>query len=386
MDQKIKEEYSSLSAFNAGTCLSIYLPTHKSGVEINEKQDLIVFKNALQYCARELAATGLEELTIDALLKPGYDLLKHETFWYNLDKGLAVFIAEGFFKTLLLPIEVPEEVHIQKFFHLSPIVSVMTNNEHFFMLVFSKDSTAFYKGNGYGLEKMEVEGLPTGIDDVIRFEEKDERKLFRGGGTAPGAEANFHGHGSGLSDEKEYISQYLKEVDQTLWTEVLANERAPLILCSVEYMVGIYRQVSNYKFIAEEYLQGNYDQLDTNALFEKVQDIVTPLLKAEKKKALQNYYNQVATELTSSMPEKVIPASYFAQISDLFVQENLHLWGTFDQESNKLDIHLEKQAGDECLVNRAMQNTLANGGRVFVLPAEKMPKQSQVAAFLRFKT
>ncbi len=282
MDQKIKEEYSSLSAFSAGTCLSIYLPTHKSGVEINEKQDLIVFKNALQYCARELAATGLEELTIDALLKPGYDLLKHETFWYNLDKGLAVFIAEGFFKTLLLPIEVPEEVHIQKFFHLSPIVSVMTNNEHFFMLVFSKDSTAFYKGNGYGLEKMEVEGLPTGIDDVIRFEEKDERKLFRGGGTAPGAEANFHGHGSGLSDEKEYISQYLKEVDQTLWTEVLANERAPLILCSVEYMVGIYRQVSNYKFIAEEYLQGKYDQLDTNALFEKVQDIVTPLLKAEK--------------------------------------------------------------------------------------------------------
>ncbi len=94
----------------------------------------------------------------------------------------------------------------------------------------------------------------------------------------------------------------------------------------------------------------------------------------------------MATELTSSMPEKVIPASYFAQISDLFVQENLHLWGSFDQESNKLDIHPEKQAGDECLVNRAMQNTLANGGRVFVLPAEKMPKQSQVAAFLRFKT
>src|SRR5690606_23839096 len=133
---------------------------------------------------------------------------------------------------------VAEELHINNSFYLLPMVQAVTNTEHFYLLVVSKNSAKFYKGGMFGIKEMEVEGLPLGMNDVIHFEEKDERKLFRGGGTAPGAEANFHGHGSGLADEKEYISQYLKEVDQTLWTEVLANEKAPLILSSVEYMVG----------------------------------------------------------------------------------------------------------------------------------------------------
>lgn len=385
MEDLVKEEFSELANYTAQNCISIYLPTHKSGAEINEKQDLIVFKNNLQECARQLVAKGMEKPEVDTLLQPAYDLLKHETFWYELSDGLAVFIGEGFFKVYRIPIRVKQELHVNSSFYLSPVIPYVTHASHFFLLVFSKDACNFYKGDAYGMQKMEVEGLPLGINDVIHFEEKDERKLFRGGGTAPGAEANFHGHGSGLADDKEYISQYLKEVDQTLWTEVLANEKAPLILSSVEYMVGHYRQISRYKHIAEENITGNYDHEGLSSLYERAKKIAEPLLKEDVKKALLNYYNQVATELTSSMPEKIIPASYYAQISDLFVQENFHVWGSFDEVENKLVIHPEKQDGDECLVNKAIVNTLSNGGAVYILPTEKMPKESSLAAFFRFK-
>lgn len=385
MEDLVKEEFTELTNYKASTCISIYLPTHKSGAEINEKQDLIVFKNNLQECARQLVAKGKDKVKVDQLLEPAYELLKHDTFWYQLSEGLAVFIADGFFKAYRVPVKVKEELHVNSSFHLSPLVPYVTHTGHFYLLVFSKDACNLYKGNGYGMQKVEVEGLPLGMDDVIHFEEKDERKLFRGGGNAPGAEANFHGHGSGLADEKEYISQYLKEVDQTLWTEVLANEKAPLILSSVEYMVGYYRQISRYKHIAEDNITGNYDHEGLNTLYERARKIAEPLLKQEAKKALLNYYNQVATDLTTSMPEKIIPASYYAQISDLFVLENYHVWGKFDEVDNKLTIHPEKQDGDECLVNKAIVNTLANGGAVYILPAEKMPKESSMAAFLRFK-
>lgn len=53
-------------------------------------------------------------------------------------------------------------------------------------------------------------------------------------------------------------------------------------------------------------------------------------------------------------------------------------------EDNKLVIHDMKQEGDESLTDIAIKKTIANGGDVFVLDKEKMPKDAVIAAFLRF--
>jgi hypothetical protein len=385
MEIMTKEEFAELAKQPvAKPCITICIPTHSSGVEVNEKYDLITFKNLLQDITRQLENEGMSGQEIDALLKAAYDLLEEELFWLNLSEGLAVFIAKDFFKVIKVPMALKEELHINSVFHLSPLIPFLSNPDHFYLLVFSKSSSSLFKGDMFGMEHIEVEGLPQGVNDVIHFEEKDDRKLFRTGGTSPGAKASYHGHGSGLADEKEYISQYLTELDQTLHTEVLANERVPLVLAAVEYMIGIYRQVSGYRNIADVSITGNYDHTDTNTLFEKALEIVKPYFKERSSKALQNYYNQILTPLTSSMPEKVIPASFYKQISDLFVEKDIHIWGTFDESTNKLTIHDEKQEGDECLVNRAIVNTLLNGGDVHILDPERMPKEAKIAAFMRF--
>lgn len=386
MEIVTKEDFAALVAERLpAPCITIYLPTHSSGVEVNEKHDFIVFKNLLQEATRELATMGMTTDEIDELLKPAHALLRDDSFWLNLSEGLAVFVAKGFFKTLKLPQPTKQELHINAAFHLSPLVPFVGHTDHFYLLVFSKNASAFYKGDAFGLQRMEVEGLPQGLNDVIHFEEKSARKLFRGGGTAtPGAGANFHGHGSGLADDREYLMHYLTEIDQTLHTEVLGNERAPLVLAAVEYMVGAYRQASGYDHIAEKAIIGNYDHEDTQSLFRRAREIMAPYFKGRSKRALENYYNQLATPRTSSMPDKVIPASFYKQVADLFVEKDAHIWGSFDEQANVLAIHHEKQDGDECLINLAVVNTLMNGGNVHILDAERMPKQAVIAATMRY--
>lgn len=379
-----KDEFAELANYQTGPCISIFIPTHRSGVEVNEKQDIIVLKNQLQEAQRQLSQKGMNKEEAAQLLQPGFELLKHETFWNNQLEGLALFIAPNYVKTLTLPLTVKEELYINNSFYVSPLMPILTSNEQFYMLVFSKHVSRFYLGDAFGMQEMEVEGLPQGVDDVIHFEEKSKRQLFRGGGTAPGQPANFHGHGSGQADETEYVIQYIKELDQTLWTEVLANEHKPLILVAVDQLVALYRQNSHYKHIFEEAIVGNYEREDKLALWEKAREKLAPYFKAAHNDALQNYYNQIATPLTSSMPEKVIPASYYSQISDLFVQKGVHIWGTFNETDNVLEIHNEKQEGDECLINKAVVKTVLNGGAVHILDAEKMPKESVIAAFMRF--
>src|SRR5690606_966581 len=191
---------------------------------------------------------------------------------------------------------------------------------------------------------------------------------------------------NGLADEDEYILQYIKEVDQTLWTEVLANEKAPLLLAGVDAIVATYKSASKYKHIVDDYISGNHDQTNKNALLKKATELVKPFFEEQCNQALKNYYNNLAGQFTSSIPEKIIPASYYAQVSDLFVEKNTHIWGNFDEENNKLTVHTEKQPDDECLVNKAIVKTMMNGGGVYVLEKEKMPKESVMAAFLRFNT
>ena len=230
-----KSEFAELANLKSECSVSVYIPTHRSGVEVNEQQDLIVFKNSLQQVRRELQGREFSNAQIDEVLRPGIELLQDDVFWYNLTAGLGVFMARGFFKAVKLPNPVKEELFINNNFYVTPLLPVIANNQHFFLLIFSKQNAKFYRGNAYNLEKIEVEGLPNGMDDVVHFEEKDGKELFRGGGNLAGAGASFHGHGSGLADEKTYIAKYLKEVDQTLRTEVLANENAPLVLSAREY-------------------------------------------------------------------------------------------------------------------------------------------------------
>lgn len=388
MDVISKDEFKELANYQADDCVSIYIPTHSSGMEVNEKYDTLVFKNNVQKARLQLTAKGMDIRKVDALLAPATELIRNEEFWNKQTEGLAVFLADNFFKMYQLPLTVKEEILVNSSFLLTPILPVMERRHRFYLLVLSKHACKFYEGDQFEMKKLEIEGLPTGIDDVVPFELKEARQIHRRAGAAagPGAVvgANFHGHGSGLSDDDEYLMQYLKEVDQTLWTEVLHNQHVPLVLASVDYEIGYYKQISNYKHIADVNLTGNFEHEDRQSMYLKAKEKLAPYFREYSNDALKNYYNNSAKELTTSIPGEVIPAAYFAQVSDLFVQKDQRIWGKFDESNNKVIIHEEKQPEDECLINKAIIKTLMNGGEVHMLEKEKMPADSPIAAFMRY--
>ncbi|WP_207532055.1 baeRF7 domain-containing protein [Desertivirga arenae] len=383
-----KEEFTALGNYHADNCISIYIPTHSSGIAVNERYDQIVFKNNLQKAKVELTGKGLDSRQVESILTPGFELLKNEEFWNFQSEGLAVFLADGYFKVYQLPLPVKEELLVNSSFLLNQLLPVMERRHRFYILVLSKQDCKFYEADQFEMKKLEVEGLPYGMDDVVPFELKEKRQTHRRAGAAAGERAvvgaNFHGHGSGLSDEDEYLVQYLKEVDQTLWTEVLHNQHVPLVIAAVDYEIGLYKQITNYKHISEVALQGNYQHEERHSLYLKIRDKMATYFREYCNKALKNFYDNTTTRLSFTTPEDIIPAAFYAQVSDLFVEKGQHIWGTFDEKDNKLVIHQQKQENDECLINKAIFKTIINGGEVHLLDREKMPTQSPLAAFLRF--
>jgi hypothetical protein len=378
-----KELFAQLAEFKSRHCVSIYMQTHRTGVEVNEQADLTTFKNNLQQVASSLKENNYDQAGIQKILAPGYTLIK-ETFWSNMSRGLAVFIAEDFFKYIKMPEAPTAELLVNTSFFLKPLVNAMTVKEYFYLLVISKKQAKLFKADNFGMTLLEIPEMPNGVEDVVHFEEKDDKTLFRTDTAGAGKGASFHGHGPGVPDEKEHLSLYLEEVDETIWEEVLHNDNAPLLLAGVEYLLPIFRSVSGYNNIWPVALNGSHEHDDLNSLYTQAREVMEPWFRERTLKALTNYGNQSATALTTSIPTDIIPAAHYGRIWHLFVRRDEHIWGRFDEQANQLTIHESKQDGDECLIDKAVVKTILNGGDVHFLSKEDMPADTSMAALMRY--
>lgn len=379
-----KEALQELANYTSECCISVYMPTHRSGVAVNEQMDSITFKNALQQIESKLKEKGYDQAKAARILQPGYDLLRNEKFWYTLTEGLAFYIADGHFKFMRLLSTPNEKMLVNNSFYLSPLVPYMLSSEYFYLLVLSKKQAKLYRANNFGMTRIEVPELPNGVDDVVHFEEKDDQKLFRTGSSGAGQGANYHGIGGGKPDEKDNIAMYLEEVDETLWKEFLNKENVPLLLAGVEYLLPLFRKVSHYNNIWETSLTGSLEHADEAQLYRQAREMMEPYFRERLNKAKEAYGNQSATTLTSTVAEEIIPAAFYSRISQLFVQNGAEIWGTFDEKLNHLFIHNDQQNNDDSLLDKAVLKTFMNGGEVFMLEKDEMPNGAEIAALMRY--
>lgn len=379
-----KELFAELANHKDNPCISLYLPTHQAGVEVNELVDQVAFKQSLSEIRDSMRAKGHNDASIEKLLEPGRELIADEKFWRNLTKGLAVFICNDRFRYMKLPFEPEKQILVNSSFLVSPLLPLMTTKEYFYLLVISKKQAKLFKADTFGMEYVDVPNLPQGMEEGLGYD-KEVATTFRTGGRGGTGGANFHGAGGGNNnDDKAELAMYLETVDDVIWKEVLHNENVPLLLAGVEYLIPIYRSVSDYKHVYEDALTGSHERDDMMALYELAMEKMVPYFEQRTHKALELYGNQSATSLTTSVQDDIIPAAHYGQVSHLFVQKGAHIWGTFDEMNNELRIHQSEEEGDEDLLDTAVSKTLLTGGDVYVLDKEMMPAESMVAALLRY--
>ena len=378
-----KELFIELAGHRAACCVTVYIPTHKSGVAVNEKKDAIVLKNTLQDLSKRLAEKEIPTATIDQMLTPGYELLQNDGFWARMDHGLAIFISEGFFKYIKMPAAPEAEVMCEKKFYVSPLIPLLSCKEYFYLLVISKQKCKLFKADACGMEYIHVPDLPEDMMEIKRISEKDASTV-RVGGSSGAAGANFHGMGGGNPDDKANIATYFEYVDDILYKQILHNENVPLLLAGVEYLIPIYKSVCDYHNICNEAITGSHEHDDKNALYKLAKETMRSYFEQPLEKALTMYANQSATELTSSIPADLIPAAYYGRISHLFVTKASHIWGSFDENTSELNLTGQDNENAEDLLDETLIRTVQNGGEVFILDQERMPAQSPVAAIFRY--
>ncbi|HYF30701.1 MAG TPA: hypothetical protein VD993_06255 [Chitinophagaceae bacterium] len=378
-----KDVFAELANYRAQHCVTICLPTHAAGVEVNELNDRIAFKSALQEAAGELKTKGLNSAVIEPLLAPGYVLQKDEAFWRQQSKGLAVFIADGMCRYIKLPMDPGRKVAVNNSFVVTPLLPLFTTSEYYYVLVISKKQAKLFRADMFGMEHVNVPGLSS-VDPGSGHPGEDPTAPngLRGDKEVPTAAALDAGTKG--DQDKARLAVYLEAIDDVIWKEVLHDKTVPLLLAGVEYLIPIYKTVTDYKHVCEDALTGSHERDELSTLYELSMKKMAYYFEQPLKKALALYNNQSATALTSSIIADVVAAVHYGRASHLFIQKGAELWGNFDEMKNELALHETKEAGSSDLYNKAVSKALLTGAEVYMLEKEKMPADSIMAAVMRY--
>ncbi len=397
-----REELEALIRNQDGLRLSIYMPTHPTGREI--QQDPIRLKNALDKAEQQFLEAGLREPEIEALLEAGYQLVQNDFFWQHQSDGLALFLAQDITRDYRVPLSFEKLVVVADRFHIKPLISLLSHDGQFYLLALNQDEAQLFLGSQHNIREIEEEEIPEDLADILHSEDFERHLQFHSSTRVPGvpqerpahpahasqAEVTaerpgaFHGQGGGERDFKAELLRDFHHLDDAL-SQFLAGEEIPLVLAGVEYLLPLYEEANSYPHMVEESIKKNPQALSLEDLHQAAWEILEPRFEEDLEEAL-GVYKHLATEdgTTSVALEAIVPGAYDRRIDTLFVASGIQQWGKFDPEARTVKVHDIAQPEDEDLLDFAAAHTLLNGGTVYVVSPEVMPAPAPMAAVFRF--
>lgn len=374
-----------------GPFTSIYMPTYRAGPGTRENP--IRFKNLVEEAENRLIDMGLRSSEARKLLEPAKKLIEDYDFWQQQNDGLAMFLAPELFRHYRLPLNFEELVVVTDRFHLKPLMPLLSDDGQYYVLALSQNEVKLFQGSRYSIKELELyEEIPTSLSEALRFDLPQKQQQFHTATATPGnpggrRPTQYHGHGVGTDEEKDNLLRFFQKIDKGLHSFLKNNDSRPLVLAGVEYLFPIYQEANTYpNLISDNGVTGNPEHLKPEMLHQQAWQVVEPLFKQVRQKALAQYKELANTEQASKDARTILPAARFGKVETLFVAVERQLWGAFDADTNTVRLHQEGEIGDEDLLNFAAVQTLLYGGTVYAVSPSEVPDDTLMAAVFRYES
>jgi hypothetical protein len=388
MDILTKAELEQIMRKEQQWCVSIYMPTHRTGREA--QQDPIRLKNLLGEAEKRLSDQGVGGRDVQQMLEPASKFLQDSYFWQHQSDGLAIFITSNTVRRYRLPLNFDEFVAVMDHFYIKPLLPLFTGDGQFYILALSQNEVRLLNGTRYSVSEVDIGQVGGSLAEAIpSVNHQMSLQLHTSGSTGEmsgSGSVTFHGQGGGSEESgKKELLRYFRLVSDGL-KEFLQGNRAPIVLAGVEYLLPIYKVANTYPNLVDTVIKGNPDMLSAAELHKSAWEIIRPLFQAAQEEAFA-YYQQLAgqaRERVADTLEKIVPAAYHGQVETLFVAAGEQQWGIHNPVTNEIELHDQIESGDEPLLDLATVHTYLKGGTVYTVEPEMVPGGTSAAAVLRY--
>jgi len=359
-------------------CLSLYQPTHRHHPE--NRQDPIRFKNLLA-TLREGLQHSYGGYDHEALLRPFQELADDHDFWNRTLDGLAVLSSVDMHRVYRLQRPVAERAVVADSFHIKPLIRILQSADRYQLLALTLDSVRLFEGNRDVLDEVPLApGVPHTIEDALGTE-LTQPTLTGSPRTSSGG-FMYHGHGSRKDERAIDTERFFREVDRTIWLNHSRPSGLPLFLVALPEHHAAFQRISRNPLLVENGIDVDPHSLDLDDLRALGWEAERPRYLELTAQLVDRFQAARARGLASDQQREVADAAAGARIGTLIVDADQHIDARFDAASGRIDA-APTQSGDD-LLDDLSELVLKRGGRVVVVPPERMPTQTGLAAIYRY--
>lgn len=370
----------------AGPYISLYQPTHRQHPE--NKQDPILFRNLVKQIEESLSARYSKDSIIKALA-PFEDLAADTDFWNHTSDGIGVFGAEGFFR--IMPIHRPttQLAIVADSFHIKPLLRIFQSADRFQVLCLSRQTARLFEGNRDGLNEVPLAaGVPSTASEIIGDDLPEPVSRMRTTGSTASLSGRTddmrYSHGSKADVIDKQTERFFREVDRAFIANHSKQSGLPLILAALPEHHALFREVSHNSQLLDEGVDINPDALKQDELRTLSWKIMEPLYIRRLAGLVDEFNAARNAQQASADLSDVAVAAVAGRVRVLLLEAGRQIPGRIDLNTGAVQFDKQEDPKVDDMLDDLGEQVLRTGGEVIMVPTERMPDASGLAAIFRY--
>lgn len=362
-------------------CLSIYLPTHRHFPD--NQRDPIAFKNLLREVEDSLKQR-FGSRDIRPFVEPLRSLASDSHFWNHTLDGLAIFVDSDRQEIFPLQRSVPQFADVSNRFYVKPLLRYLQSSDRFQVVCLSRSRASIWEGNRYVVDAIEAEGFPMTIEDVLGAELTEPHLTVAGYGKGVGGTPMYHGHGSRKDETEIDDERFFRAIDRLVLERFSKPSGLPLILVGLPKHQAVFRSVSQNKWLISEGVSGDPESYSPDELRKSIWELLEPRYRTRLADLTDQFHTAFNQHLGSGDLSDVARATVTGRVATLMVDADEKRPGQIDVATGAIhpDDLAKPDVGD--MLDDLAELVVARGGEVVVVPHDRMPTQSGLAAIFRY--
>jgi hypothetical protein len=260
----------------------------------------------------------------------------------------------------------PELVVVSESFHLKPLIRLLQFDERFQILALTRNEVKLYECTRNTIEPVPLTGMSTTMTEALGTEVTQEFSR----GTRATSGFVHGGEGDRKSGREVDRDRFFTIVDREIRQRFSNRAQLPLLLAALPEHQSHFREISRNPHLLEAPVAVNPDALSLQELREAAWKAIEPYFDQRLERVKERYGQAQAHHRGSDDIDEVTRALEQGRIGTLLVEAERHVPSNGPASEDRLDDLLE--------------GVLRTGGEVIVLPANRMPTRTGLAAIYRF--
>lgn len=377
------ESLNELTSVQQWPCLSLYHPTHRHHPE--NQQDPIQFRNLLKQAEVSLQQKS-SDVEIRRLLAPFEALAQDRDFWNHTLDGLAVLGGSDLFRVFTLPRSVNGLVVVAASFHTKPLRRFLQSVDRYQVLGLSLNKVRLFEGNRDALDEIDLAlAVPQTITEALGEElTEPHQKVSSHGGVGHGRQPMHHTTGGKKEEVDVDAEKFFRTIDRAVLEQHSRPSGLPLILAALPEHHHLFHQVSHNPFLLADGVSVNPDSVPIDELRSRAWQLVEPRYQGRLAALTDEFKHAMAKERGSDDLAQVAEAAVNGRVATLLIEADRQLAGRLDTATGRIGLAALSDPQVDDLLDDLGELVEKSGGQVMVVPAERIPGRTGLAATYRY--